>query len=239
MHWSIRPKVRNWLVRSLGIAAALGSVTLPASGQDSPSGYQKVLTEDFSEDKGRWRTIDPSSWEWSTIDGESVLAIRRRESNYQPKVRSPLHLALLQGPPVDDFLLRFRVRNLEDTGGHRDCCVFFGYQDPEHFYYVHLGAKPDPASGQIMIVDGAPRRPLTDNKKEVPWSDGWHWVQVERNVKSGTIRVYFDDMTQPLYEVVDKSFGKGLVGFGSFDDKNAFDDLSLQVPEAKAAAIKK
>jgi acetyl esterase/lipase len=64
-------------------------------------------------------------------------------------------------------------------------------------------------------------------------------VQVERNVKSGTIRVYFDDMTQPLYEVVDKTFGKGLVGFGSFDDKNAFDDLSLEVPEAKAPAIKK
>ncbi|NBS34153.1 MAG: hypothetical protein EBS83_15435, partial [Planctomycetia bacterium] len=107
------------------------------------------------------------------------------------------------------------------------CCVFFNYRDAEHFYYVHLGARPDPNSGQIMIVDGAPRRPLTENTRPVPWDDDWHVVKLERDAQSGRIAVYFDDMDRPLMEATDRTFTAGQVGIGSFDDMNNFANVKV------------
>ena len=128
---------------------------------------------------------------------------------------------------VATFELTFKVKSTKDTGNHRDCCVFFNYQDATHFYYVHLGAKPDPNSGQIMIVNDAPRSRLTKNEKSTPWDDDWHTVKVVRDADEGIIEIYFDDMDKPLMQVNDKTFGKGRVGIGSFDDMNAFDGIQL------------
>ena len=68
---------------------------------------------------------------------------------------------------------------------------------------------------------------LTDNKKEVPWDDQWHTVKVIRDNQSGSIDVFFDDMKTPHLSIFDKSFGKGRIGIGSFDDMNTFDDVRL------------
>jgi hypothetical protein len=78
-----------------------------------------------------------------------------------------------------------------------------------------------------MIVNGAPRTALTKNKKPTPWDDGWHDVRVVRNADSGLIEIYFDDMDTPHMKTVDKAFGKGRIGIGSFDDMNDFDDIRL------------
>jgi len=136
-------------------------------------------------------------------------------------------MAIVKDLEVGTFKLTFRVRSTKDTGAHRDCCIFFGYQDPTHFYYVHMGAKPDPASGQIMIVNDAARRPLTINEKPIPWDDQWHVVKLQRDVDTGVIAIYFDDMDHPLMEAKDDTFGRGQVGIGSFDDMNEFDDFEL------------
>ncbi len=186
-----------------------------------------VFSEDFDQGAERWETTDDAAWELREHAGGKAFGLNRRISNYQPAVRSPHNIALIKGVEVSDFVLKLRVKSTLDTGGHRDCCLFFGYQNPTRFYYVHLGARPDPNSGQIMIVDNAPRRPLTDNKSPVPWDDAWHDVKVVRNVATGAIEVYFDDMTKPLMTAVDKTFGKGRVGIGSFDDMDDFDDIEL------------
>ena len=181
--------------------------------------------DDFQQGYQRWETTDDASWEIYDHDGNKSFGNNKRTSDYQPKVRSPHNIALIRDLKLGDFQLTFKVRSTKDTGGHRDCCIFWGYQDAEHFYYAHLGAKPDPASGQIMIVNGEPRRPLTENKKEVPWDDKWHTVKVTRVVESGKAEVFFDDMTSPLMSIVDKTFGEGRIGIGSFDDMNEFDDI--------------
>ena len=78
-----------------------------------------------------------------------------------------------------------------------------------------------------MIVDGAPRRPLTENTRPVPWDDGWHRVKLERDTTSGRIAVYFDDMDRPLMEASDRTFTTGQVGIGSFDDMNDFTNVKV------------
>ena len=53
-------------------------------------------------------------------------------------------------------------------------------------------------------------------------------MKVSRNLVDGTIKVYFDDLNKPHMEVVDRNFGVGRVGIGSFDDLNAFDDIVVR-----------
>ncbi|MEE2795952.1 MAG: hypothetical protein VYA49_01095 [Planctomycetota bacterium] len=186
-----------------------------------------VFEDDFSDGSTRWETTDSDSWTLTKQNGRAAWGLNKRKSDYQPKVRSPHNIALVRDLDLTDTVIEFDVKSTRDTGNHRDCCVFFQYKDPEHFYYVHLGAKPDPHSGQIMIVNGAPRRALTKNKNLVPWDDQWHHVRVERNTKSGKIVVFFDDMKKPIMEAYDKTFTSGRVGIGSFDDMNDFSHVKI------------
>ncbi|MCA9059208.1 MAG: hypothetical protein KDA85_11935, partial [Planctomycetaceae bacterium] len=62
------------------------------------------------------------------------------------------------------------------------------------------------------------------------WTDDWHHGRIVRDVGSGEIRVYFDDMTTPVMTATDKTFVHGRLGFGSFDDIGDFDDIRVYVP---------
>ena len=186
-----------------------------------------VFQEDFEKGIANWTVLDPDTWQIRSHGKNMTFEITERKSAYQPPVRSPGHVALIRDLQLESFQIDFDVRSTKDTGGHRDCCVFFAYQDNQHFYYVHLGAKPDPHSGQIMIVKEAPRKALTDNKNVTKWDDQWHHVRLIRDAKSGSIEVFFDDMKTPHMKVVDKTFVKGQVGIGSFDDLNEFDNVKI------------
>lgn len=192
-----------------------------------------VLHETFEQGADRWELLDPETWRHDEANG--TLEITARKSDYKPPHRSPGHVALAKDIELASCRIDVRVKSTLDTGPHRDCCLFFGWQDAAHFYYVHLGAQPDPHSGQIMVVDGADRRALTDNVTPVPWTDGWHTVTLIRDAQNGRITVYFDGLDQPLMEVSDKTFGAGRVGIGSFDDLNAFD--TVHVYDQSRAAV--
>ena len=53
-------------------------------------------------------------------------------------------------------------------------------------------------------------------------------MKLVRDTKKGTIEVYFDDMKTPHMSITDKTFGKGRIGIGSFDDMNDFDNVKLR-----------
>jgi len=198
-----------------------------AAEGDTCQNLRLVLAEDFEQGADRWETTDEASWSLHPHGDGKAFGLNRRVSNYRPRLRSPHNIALIKGVSVGDFVLKLSVKSTLDTGGHRDCCLFFSYQDQAHFYYVHLGARPDPHSGQIMIVNGEPRVALTRNNNRTPWDEHWHEVKLVRDVQNGKIEVYFDDMDKPLMQAVDKAFGRGRIGIGSFDDMNDFDDIKL------------
>ncbi len=219
-HNPMLPMLRKYFCFCLILAASSS-----LASADEPSA---VFSENFESGADRWEVLDPKTWRISDRGSNKTFEITARGSGYKPPVRSPGHVALIKGLELGSFDISFRVRSTKDTGNHRDCCVFFGYQDNQHFYYVHLGAKPDPHSGQIMIVKDAPRLALTKNRRPTPWTDDWHNVRVERDLSSGSIKVYFDDMAKPHMQVNDKTFGKGRIGIGSFDDLNEFDDIVVR-----------
>lgn len=225
---------------SLAVATsvlALGSVTNADDAALQPpvsddADMKVVFEEDFENGVGRWEILDPATWKMENRDGNHCLGITKRESDYKPPHRSPRHIALIKDLELSDFDITFRVRSTFDSGNHRDCCVFFAFQDNKHFYYVHVGAKPDPASGQIMIVNDAPRTPMTKNETRVPWTDEWHTVRLARDSKTGQIDVFFDDLDKPWLSVSDTTFKKGRIGIGSFDDMNEFDNIVIREKSA-------
>lgn len=195
--------------------------------------YDQLVEEGFDEGLDGWQTSDPDSaaevWRIDEREGDPFLRVTGK-SEYEPPYRSPHSIALLRDMVVGDFELTVRVQNTNPNAGpHRDLCIFWGYQDPAHFYYVHLGAKADPHACQIFVVDGAPRKMITVDKAEgTPWTDGWHEVKVKRSVADGTVEVYFDDMTRPLMTAKDDRFAGGQVGLGTFDDHGNFDNFVLR-----------
>jgi hypothetical protein len=207
-----------------------------------------LYADDFENGMERWQTQDAKGAESSfevvdlkNADGEPTKALRALgTSKFQPVHRSPPNFALLKDLDMGDFELTAKVQSTNvGAGAHRDMCVFWGYQDPTHFYYVHFGAKADPHACQIFIVDDAPRLAITQKEaKGTPWTKGWHTVKVVRRVADGTIEVYFDDMDKPFMTAHDKTFEWGRVGLGTFDDNGNWDDFELRGVEVDRKAAK-
>jgi hypothetical protein len=215
--------------------------------------YPLLYEDDFENGIERWQPSDTAAVakpSWAVVElkgpaGKTTKAFRTTgKSDYQPPFRSPPNFALLKDLTVGDFELTAKVQSTNvDAGPHRDMCIFWGYQDPSHYYYVHFGAESDPNACQIFIVNNAVRTPITTKKAEgTPWTTGWHEVRVVRRVDDGTIEVFFDDMDEPLMAAHDDTFKWGQVGLGTFDDNGNWDDFQLNGVEAKpgkpAAATK-
>lgn len=216
---------RAGLAASLFLTSGLSTLLAEEHGD---SELPLVFSEDFENGHDRWETTDPTAWTLSDESGNGVFGLNKRKSDYSPPHRSPHNIAMIKDLSLSDFVITFKVKSTKDTGNHRDCCVFFCHQDASHFYYCHLGARPDPHSGQIMIVKDAPRKALTENMNRTGWkNETWHRVKVTRRSSDGLIRVYFDDMQKPHMEVTDTTFRKGGIGIGSFDDMNDFDDVRV------------
>jgi hypothetical protein len=192
-----------------------------------------LLKEDFSKGAERWQPTDPKMWKLTEVGGNQVYELLGI-SDYKPPFRSPFSFALLKDHLVGSFELTARIQTTQKTTGHRDLCFIFNYQDPSHFYYLHLGEKPDEHSSQFFIVNEAPRTAISKSENGVPWKDGeFHTLKIVRDAESGRIDAYFDDMETPLKSAVDKTFTWGQIGIGSFDDMGYFDDLELRAVQIK------
>ena len=186
---------------------------------------------------------------WKFVDESKTLSQHKKQSDYKPPHRSPRHIALLKKHSVSDFELTLEIKSTHKDYPHRDACLFFGYQDPGKFYYVHFGKEMDPRANQIFIVNGADRTKISLTTTDgTPWSDNWHKVKLTRNSKTGDIAVYFDEMKKPAMTAKDKTFTWGQIGVGSFDDTADFRKLKLvgkpksmkrekQVPEKPTAPV--
>jgi hypothetical protein len=189
-----------------------------------------ALKADFDDgDREAWTFTDPAAWRIATLEppARGVLELKGA-SRYEPPVRSPLNIALARNADVRDFVLDVDVRSTGRDYGHRDLCIFFGYQDPSHFYYVHLAKEADPHANSIFRVNGEPRLSIAEDRTQgTTWTDGWHHVRIVRKVGDGLIRVFFDDMATPVMTAHDQTFDHGQVGLGSFDDTGQFDALRV------------
>ena len=207
----------------LTIAAAVARGGPPAR---ELNGLPLVFFDDFqSGDADKWEQSDPKAWR-IVEQGTNKVYNQFQQSQVQTPVRSPFNRALVKDVVVGDFVLDVKLQSTKEDYDHRDMCLFFGFQDPAHLYYVHLGKKTDDYANQIFIVNNEPRRKIsTTTTAGTKWTDDWHHARVVRKVDSGTIQVFFDDLEKPVMTATDKTFAWGQVGIGTFDDTGNFDDV--------------
>jgi hypothetical protein len=187
-----------------------------------------VFFDDFEKSEAtNWEQSDPKAWKLIESEKNRIYS-QFQQSQVETPVRSPFNRALVKDLFLGDLVLDVQVQSTIKDYDHRDVCLFFGYQDPAHLYYVHLGKKADDHANQIFIVNGEPRKKIsTTSTSGTPWTDGWHHVRVVRKVDAGTIEVFFDDMQKPAMAATDKTFVWGQVGIGTFDDTANFDDVAV------------
>ncbi len=205
---------------------------LPEAVANLPVVYQ----DDFERDEPTgWDFTDKGAWRLKRLERPQRRVLEQfRESQYQPPVRSPLNMALVQGHDLGDFVMDVDVRSTGRDYGHRDLCLFFDHQDASHFYYVHLGKQADAAANSIFKVDGKPRVSIAEKRTQgTPWTDGWHHVRIVRTAQDGLIQVYFDDMKTPVMSAHDRTFTHGRLGIGSFDDTGMFDAVRIRGKSGK------
>lgn len=190
---------------------------------------QAALFEDstFDNDAARWQPSDKNAWKVEKVDGKTVYH-QFAQSKIKTPHRSPFNFSLVKDLPVTDFVLEAKARSTGKDNPHRDMCVFFGYQDPAHHYYVHMAKAADDRANQIFIVNGKDREKIsTTSTQGTAWDDKWHDVKVVRTVADGGIAIYWDDMKTPIMTATDKTFAWGQVGLGSFDDTGMWTGVKL------------
>lgn len=226
---------------SLLVLAALGCAAATPAADDKLPDWAKGETVNANLEE--FVASDPAVWKHGTGEGkkgflELQYDKKTYKSTYNPKHRSPVHIALLKGVAVTDFVMDVELMSTVEPYGHQDLCLFFGFESPEKYYYVHVARAADPNAHNVFIVNDAPRKNIaTETTKGVDWKkDTWHTVRIVRQATTGKIEVYFDDMTKPVMKAEDKTFQSGRVGFGSFDDTGRFRRLTLH---AKSVDSKK
>lgn len=167
-----------------------------------------------------------SDWRFENTSGELVLHTHGR---YRPAVRSPHCIALIDGREFGDFVFEVEAMQTGKDVPHRDLCFFFGVRDASNFYYVHIAKSADANAHNVFRVADKPRTNIAEKTTAgVDWGvNQWHRIKIERELDSGAIRVYFDDMESPIMYATDKTHGWGMIGVGSFDDSGRFRNITV------------
>ena len=219
---------------SVLLAFVSASRAVDPKGPDVPAEYKLLYQQDFTDASAlsEFRFSDPSAWDYASDDLGTVLELKK-QSTYKPPHRSPFNMALIKDHRFSDFILEVDLLQTGRVYGHQDMCVFYGVNDPAHFYYTHIAVTPDDHANNTFIVNDAPRIKIIEKNPEmgVVWGRNlWHTIRIERRAKEGTIKVFFDDMATPIMSAVDTTFSSGHIGFGSFDDIGKITNIRIWGP---------
>lgn len=211
-------------------------------GADIPANYKLLYQQGFDDASALdgFQFTDRNAWKWVSVGDDHGGAMELvKQSDYKPVVRSPVNIALIAGNVFNDFVLEVELIQTGKEYGHRDMCLFYGFQSPTNFYYTHIATAADPNAHNTFIVDGAPRKNFAkETTKGVNWGlNVWHKVRIERTVGDGMIKVYFDDMTKPIMVAQNDKFKSGGIGFGSFDDTGRVDNIKIWGPSVEKRKV--
>jgi len=217
------------------LISVFGCVCLAAgilSCRREPAKLPLLAASDFRTGRAEgWQPNDPAHWRVVGQDGTMVYELTA--PGEQGKVRAPASWSLWAGHDVTSFEFTGRMKCYTDPAvPGRDMCVFFHFQDPTHFYYVHFAGESADVHNIIGLVNGADRVKINAEpagSSVARMRDlAWHWFKVVYDARSGEIKAYLDNMTDPALTALDRTLGHGLVGVGAFDDTGCFADLRLR-----------
>ena len=151
-----------------------------------PVGYRLVYEQKFDGAAALqdFRFTDPAAWRFAQTNDTAALELVK-QSQYKPIVRSPVNIALIADKLFGDFVLEADLIQTGKEYGHRDMCLFFGFQSPTNFYYTHIATAADPNAHNVFIVNGAPRKNFASRRWQSASAFTCRWL---RRSQSGWVR---------------------------------------------------
>lgn len=211
----------------IGLAGCAGNE--PQGPAPSLMGYPLLYSQDFETGVFTdWERTNPRSWRIERYEGNAVFSLFQRQTTFEPLFASPKSRAILDTLYVGDFILEAKIRTTAPNYAQRDLSLFFGYQSPSQFYYVHLSQEASENNHNIFIINNSDQAPIAFTRNDgVAWDqdEQWHTVRIVRTVATGRIDVFFDDMETPILQANSTIITEGRIGIGSFDDIGLFDDI--------------
>lgn len=221
----------SWSYMRIFITAAIFICLLNCEKQNTTE-LPLLASCDFENGQAeKWKTR--SSENWQVIKNDDSLVYELISPGEQGKIRAPASWSILSGYDVSSFELTGRLKcKTETTNPRRDMCIFFHFQDPTHFFYVHFSASSDEVHNIIGLVNGADRVKINlepPGESIFRLSDlEWHHFKVTYDALTGEIKAFLDDINEPILTACSKTLSHGSVGIGSFDDTGYFDDIILR-----------
>ena len=120
---------------------------------------------------------------------------------------------------VSDFILSMEIEAIQPSERCSGLVIVFGYQNESNFYFLNL-------VGQGGVWEGGLFQVTPGGVVKVPeqFSVGsmelycCHLLKLERQVTTGNVRFYLDDMDRPVLAFVDTTLQRGEVGMGLHHD---------------------
>jgi hypothetical protein len=194
---------------------------------DCRTGHTRVS----ADRAGDWTPVTSSKWQFHR--DHAILA---EAGVSRPGPRRPFEYAVLSdGPELRSARVDAEVRlDTPVEVSNRDVIIVFGYQSDTRFYYAHLSTDNTiyPHNG-IFVVNDADRLRIDDQWNEalsygaapsITDAD-WHDVSVKHCASSGEIAVHVDGKL--VMTALDRTFGQGRTGFGSFDNIGRVRDFTV------------
>lgn len=203
-----------------------------ACGEKISNTLPLLASYDFEDGKVEgWQPNFPDSWEVTDLDASKVYALTAPGESGE--VAAPKSWSVISDFDMTSFEFSGRLKCLaEIENPNRDLCIFFHYQDPTHFYYVHFSASSDERHNIIGLVNGADRIKINDEpagKSVFRLTDKeWHTFKVSYDAETGSMLAFLDDMDTPIVTASGSVLDHGRVGIGSYDDTGYFDDIMLK-----------
>lgn len=215
-------------------------IASPLFAADPPAGVPENYKLQFASDFAKPDALkdyafpDPAAWRLAKA-GDTPVLEQFQNANYAPPHRSPVNFCLIANLKFAEFVMDVECQETAKETPHRDMVFVFGYQSPARYYYTHIATKGDDHANQVFIVNDAPRTKISKaaNAGNDWGQNAWRTVRVARKPADGAIRVYFEDLTKPVMEASDKTFGTGWVGFGTFDDTCRVRKVTVWAPAAE------
>ena len=178
-----------------------------------------------------WQPNFPDNWQVVNVDDSKVYSLTA--PGQSGEVAAPTSWTVIADYDVSSFEFSGRLKCLAEIDNpNRDLCIFFHYQDPTHFYYVHFSASSDERHNIIGLVNGADRVKINVEPAGLSvfrlTDQEWHTFKVTYDAETGSMSAFLDDMDTPILTAQGSVLGHGRAGIGSYDDTGYFDDIILR-----------
>jgi hypothetical protein len=208
-------------------------ISMTLSSQSIPDGYILVYQQNFSSDTALkdFKFSSPGSWKIKSLRENRILECSG-QSTYAPGFTSPAIMGIINRHILGEFILEADLMMPAADQEGRGLCIFFSVRDSLHYYYVHLASQVNDSTHGIFLVKNAPRYKVSDWQTEgISWGNQkWHKVRVTRNIVNRSVKVYVDNMKNPVMTSRDPELVMGYIGFGSFHDPGFIDNIKIWAP---------